>query len=356
MYSPTQILKDCSTIVTRSKTQNKFNLDDYIRQTLDSVGPTIIPSSSSNSKFKPLILKLINSYQIYNRLEIGKLKIIPFKSKFENLKIPKSPTALTEIPEYAYKLTSLPDFELSPESKKLKSSLFKSLVIEDSQLLELDNENNDLIKSIIIDLIIHSDSNFEKYFSLIGFDVDVYYIICFQYFLNPFKLDKFSKLNYTCKLLAIFKDLKIHENDWKFFQSMINSNIYSFKTGESNKNSALFDNMITIVNQINDNYYKFDLVGMLRILRNAETGFEVYNQDGMSHEVIKYHIKYYRFLIINNAIIEWNNKSLTKNTWEKYDFQKQWTTVWEIYYNNKNILPPGGPTFKKKVKAIVNDI
>jgi hypothetical protein len=369
MHSPTYLLNNL-------KTKSKYIINpnsnsiyrDYIRQKIGFIHSQfkIIKQEDDDNKiyrFKPLILKLINSYQIYKKLNIDKYKITPIYYRQDHIHLPNSPQDLNEIPEYAFKLISIPDFELSMKNQDKKLSLFASLLeIENDQLKELDNNNNNnnniLIKSILINSILnnHNGSDeLEQYFSLIDFDLDVYYIICFNYFINPYNLDKFSRLNQLYKSIEFFKtknDLVIDEDDWDFLLRLIDSNIFIFQTGNNYENSAFFDKLIDIVNQVDKLYLDFNLVGMLRCLRNAETGYEIIGKNG-KNDIIRFNIKYYRYLIINRAINEWNRNSLTTKTWNKYEFSQQWKTVWDIYYNSESLLPPGGLTVKNQIKDMM---
>lgn len=310
-----------------------------------------VSDNCSKSKFKPVILKLIHQYQQIKIHNVESLKIIPLLQARQDIKqLPRSPQNLKALPLYAFKLVQQDQYELSGNNRMKKAAIIDSLNVETSEILQIDNTNRDLTKSLIIESIISKNYK-EKYLKSLNFDMDVFYILCFKYFMNGHGQDKLLRIDTFFQDLKTFegKDLIIDLEGYNLLEDLFTSNITSIKV-DHQPDPFIFRKTIEIIGKVDQEYERFSLVGMLRVLRNAETGFERVEKN----DLVKFNIGYYRYLIIEQALNEWDVNFLTVDVWDKYNFKQQWKTIWEIYYQNDSILPPGGPTTMSRVSRIVN--
>lgn len=312
--------------------------------------------NSQESRFKALIIHLIKSYQKYDALCIQDLRVnLQLSDRDEEMQMPASPKRMEEVAEYTFQLVSLVDFELTAANQGLKRKILKTFEMPESELQKIDGGNSVMLKSLIIHSIMSSqnvDQHIE-YLKHLEFDLDVYYIICWLYFRNPWRLEKHGRLNQAVGLLQHFKEkhgsLLLDEKDREVLACLATNNVNSFGivSADDVELSFTFSKLTQLVNQVDRSYEEFDLVGMLRSLRNAETGFD----DG--EKVIKLGIGYYRYLVIERATREWSREFLTTDTWHKYDFDRQWGLVWELYYQDKDSVP-GNASIKSRIKKLIH--
>lgn len=329
----------------------KSSLTDYQLYRLSQVKPLITPTAvAPDLKFKNNILRLINLYQGYRKLDISQYRIQPILSnQYEQRQLPSPPASLDEIYSYTLKLSSIPDFELTNTNQHTKKKLLNTIKNDAG------NKDPNLIKLFLIDEILHNDPDNKilSYFRHLDYDTDTHYLLCLLYFTNPNGLDKLGRLNQILNILTNFQTHSLNDQqDWQFLTDMITSNIFSFKTGYpmDKCSTFIFEKLTNLINDVEKAYFDYDLIGMLRCLRNSELGYE-----DQLLGTVKFNIGYYRYLILERAINEWNEDLLTAETWDKYKFQNQWEIVWKLYYDSNAItaLPPGGATFRRKVKTIV---
>lgn len=335
---------------------------NYIKSKLDSVRPQLINAVyEEHSDIKLVVLDLINKQQIYTSRNLAWYKIIPvLKYKDEQKQLPPPPTAIDEIASYTMQLASIPNFELTKNNVMIKADLFSSL------RNETDSIDKNLIKSLLIYEIMNlrtvydtrANDQISDYFRLLDYDTDTHYLISLLYFMNPHGLDLNGRLNQVIKILSNFKakmPYKVNTEDWEFLIRLTNSNLNTFDTAHQTKFSFLFSKLTSLATDVHSSYWRHDLVGMLRFLRNAESGYEDLAPNSQQSGVVRFNINYFRFIILERAIREWNKDSLTGKTWDQYNFENQWKTVWDMYYDNNHndLSPPGGPSIKNHVRKIV---
>lgn len=374
MYNPRQLLRN---IIPTGKNDHFENIlkgknffIDYVKYKLSLVKPntsivSINDADNKDGELRGVVLNLIKSYQIYFTLGLNEYRINTLLNyKNEQQQIPAVPNNLNDIPKFASDLVNIPDFELTLKNQNIKFEILESFKSNINDLAVLDhNDNlkkvliiNDIIKCSINEIYCDDQSINEK-FKLLKYDQNTHYLLCLLYFMNPYKLDKFGRLNQICDLLLYYQkgeigSFKIDENDWNLLIGLITSNSCSFFIDCEFRKSFILNKIIELVNNVDNSYFNFNLVEMLRFLRNAESGYENLDVELNKSTIVKFNINYYRYLIIERAINEWNKDSLSDRTWNMYRFNNQWNIVWDTYYNNDNINPPGGVSFKKYVQKI----
>lgn len=349
MSTPSQILLASNVMKSIRLENNSQLISTFKQQQLVELKNTAVTTLLPQSKFRPVILNLINKYQRARIYELDRLKIeVLLQGRGDAGQLPKAPSSLGDLPNYTFHLLSLSKYELSLNNQLKKQAVIDSIDMKFDELKKIDNTNNDLIKSLITESILQNKFNKDS-FKMLDFDLDVFYIICLKYFVNPQGLGRASRIGDLFQSLNNYgNNLRIDIESWKFLKRLVDQNLLSIKA-VNEQESLILDKLIEIVEGVDMQYQKFNLLGMLRILRNAETGFErVETQD-----IIKFRIGYYRYLIIERALNEWNREALTPSVWEQYKFDEQWKTIWEIYYQNENIKPPGGPTTMKHVSKLL---
>ncbi|KAG0678800.1 DNA-directed RNA polymerase core subunit rpc10 [Pichia californica] len=353
-------------VPTKIRIHDEFSLNDYRISMLNKIKPNLIHDDNNihnNTQIKHLILNLINKYQIYRNLDIEKFKITPIlKSNIEKYQLPKLPSTLDNLSNFIYDLTLIPNFELTFNNQIIKSNVLKSLSSSSSSSSK-SNDNSYINKLLVINEIINpnlnSSYNTINNFKKLNFnnnnnnDNDLQYLAWFVYFMNPDKLNMIERFNQFHFLLNYF-NFKNQENilinDWEFTNNLINSNLLSFNTNFEIEKSFILDNLIKIINNINNSYKNFELINIFRTLRNAETGYEDLN----SFKLIRFNIGYYRYLLLDKLINEWNKDSITEDLWNLKKLQYQWEIIYEIYYSSKNSIKPGGITFENKIKNMIS--
>lgn len=368
MQAPSRLLR-CA---QNNETPKNFSLPtaawrlssaNYVKSKLDALRPHLVDAvDQGHSDIKLAVLDLINKYQVYSNKNLAKYRIIPvLKYRDEQKQLPPPPTAISGIASYTLQLASIPNFELTKNNRIIKRDLFYSLKNE------TDGSDKNLIKSLLIHEItnpnIETNDRISNYFKRLDYDTDTHYIMSLLYFMNPHRLDLNGRLNQILVILANYRTkasgncnyYQVNTDNWEFLARLINSNLSTFDAAHQSKFSFLFSKLTSLATDVQTSYWRFDLVGMLRSLRNAESGYEDLTHDCQQSGVVRFNINYFRFVVLERAIREWNKDSLTSRTWDQYNFDNQWKTVWYMYYDNdQNLLsPPGGPSVKKHVRKIV---
>lgn len=336
----------------------------YDNLKLEAVKPLFVDHLENSSPLiTTAVLDLINKYQVSFNLDLAKYRIVPaLRHRDEQSQLPQPPATISGLSRYTLQLASLPDFELTKKNRVVKAELFSSLKSS------VDGNDKNLIKSILIHEITSTrlpvNDRIADFFRMLDYDRDTHYLLCLLYFTNPNGLERAGRLNQILRILSEFKSrhldndrYRIEASDWNFLVQLINTNLCTFNTHHQSSFSFLFSKLTSLITDVNSSYIRFDLIGMLRFLRNAESGYENPDRDQNTQksEIVWFNINYFRFLVLERAIMEWNMHSLTSKTWSHYNFSKQWRTVWDMYYDNEqnNLNPPGGPTIRSQVKKIV---
>lgn len=359
MFNPTQLLLKKSIKYNSCCKINKFSLNEYKKNKLNQLEPkNLITNNYPLTEIQKLVLISIQNYQFYKKLNIENYKIsLILTSKSEKSQLPKLPNSIDNLFDYIYNLILIPNFELTDKNQILKSNLLTSLNI---------NDNQSIIKLLLINEILNcSNSNIDlinKYFKNLKFDNDIFFIIYLLYFINPNKLNKIERFIQILNLLLYYKinQLNIYKIDWDFLNNLINSNILSINLNNYNlinynlinyKKSFILNNLIELINKIQFNYINYNLIDLMRLLRNAEIGYE----NNENFKLYKFNISYYRYLLLNKLINEWNKNNLTNDKWIEKNLYNQWLIIYKIYYENENSIKPGGITIQNKIKEIINN-
>lgn len=304
---------------------------------------------SSRSQFRPLILKLISDYQKAKIHDVSNLRItVHMKARNDVKQLPATPKTSDRLPEYVFDLVGLLEYELTKTNRDKKQKIIDSFISNVEDLKAIDNGTSVLLKSILVESIIRKQFN-QNIYDQLDFDIDVFYILCFKYFMNPLELDSDTRFVDLISCINNYGET-IDKESWEFLNQLTTKNILAINVRPEINHSPIFNKMISIIDGVDACYNEFNLLGMLRVLRNAETGYE----GVIENDVIKFDIGYYRYLTIDRALCEWNKNSLTLDIWERYNFKRQWKTIWEVYYEGDNSICPGGPTTMKHVYKIVS--
>lgn len=351
MFSPSKLLA--------SQPTNKNALKGYFSNATGAFTKSILlnevelseTTSDWESRFRSLVPRLISNYQKAKIRDLDNLRIdVHMKARSDTKQLPQPPKTLDYLPDYVFNLASILNYELTRNNRDKKQKIFDSLNAKVEDLKTLNDGNQILLKSILLNSIIQKQS-ISNIFDKLQFDVDVFYILCFKYFMNPFSLDRESRFLDLVKTLKKYNGkVVIDRESWTFLDQLITTNMLSVNTNFKSYPSGVFSQMIRIVDDVDSYYNDFNLLGMLRVLRNAETGFERV----ADNDVIKFDIGYYRYIIIDRALCEWNKDSLTLDTWQRYDFGRQWKSIWEVYYESHKSVRPGGPTTMKHVYNLIS--
>ncbi|KGK39713.1 hypothetical protein JL09_g1179 [Pichia kudriavzevii] len=285
------------------------------------------------------------------QFEAQKLRILPLLAHQDSKQLPEPPQRNAEIVNYVFQLGKLNDFELTQSNQNKKKEILESFYENITLLRGIDNPNKDIIKSMILHKVVGFSPGYNELIESVGFDSDMVYLVALRYFLNPDKLGKIGRVNQLVSYLIKHSKV-ISEQDWTFLNKLTKQNVLSL-TIENVHLSPYLQKLVDIVENVDACYYKFDLVGMLQHLNKAQNGYELESSGGRN-VFVKYFVGYYRYCIIERALMEWNINSVTTSTWNKYRLGAQWKLVWDTYYNSGNIEPPGGASIKKKVQNIIS--
>lgn len=347
MSTPSRILQS----ITKLEKPRLFSYDNHVNQELGRLQDCIHITETTDSKFRPLVYQLINSHRISRVYHLEKLRILPLLAHQDSKQLPEPPQRNAEIVNYVFQLGKLNDFELTQSNQNKKKEILESFYENITLLRGIDNPNKDIVKSMILHKVVGFSPGYNELIESVGFDSDMVYLVALRYFLNPDKLGKIGRVNQLVSYLIKHSKV-ISEQDWTFLNKLTKQNVLSL-TIENVHLSPYLQKLVDIVENVDACYYKFDLVGMLQHLNKAQNGYELESSGGRN-VFVKYFVGYYRYCIIERALMEWNINSVTTSTWNKYRLGAQWKLVWDTYYNSGNIEPPGGASIKKKVQNIIS--
>ena len=368
LATTTSALATTSLPASRVSQGNNLFLD-YASQCLNQIRSKLNVNLSSAEidqyqpyeQVRPAIINHIKCHQFDKRYNITTHKITPKLSySTSECQLPQSPSTLHEIPDYALNLMRRGDIELTQQNKVKRSELMNSL----SEILDkkgestaqFDDPEQILPKCVLLHQIAYSGTPNLLLFESLKCDRDVFYLAMFLYYINPYKLEKYGRLNQVLRIIesSVLGNGSIVEDDWLLFESLVMGNNLTnakLRNLDKKESSVVLTKLESILIEVNKSYYEYDLVDMLRHLRNAETGYEM-ELEGVN-QVLKFGIGYYRYLLIERAANEWTRDFLRPETWERHNLAEQWRIICNVYYESENIEPPGGAAMKRRVQGII---
>ncbi|GMM48179.1 hypothetical protein DAPK24_047770 [Pichia kluyveri] len=360
MLSPSKLLKNYNHSTIFNKTSKIYK--DYANGKLISIKETLIintnTNTSTNNDFTNVVLKMMKFHQFEQIYNLNTLQIYPsYKNNNKNT-LPNPVNDINKLPTYSFQLAKLVKWENDLTINTKRNQLLDYLHNSLSQISDYNIQ-----KSIIKSLLLHRISNnyqidsIDSLFNQLDIlDTDIYYLIVLQYVKNPFKLDKYSRINQLVSLLNNFNNENpnlISKNDWELLESIILNNSLNIKQLNEIElsNYNIFNEIIKLIETVNLQFKNFEIVKMFITFKQYEYGIEIENQNFMKFSILNL-----RFSMISQAIMEYNPNELTIESWEKYKLFDQWMIIWNLYYKNNKKSPIGGQRIRNKLQSLIEEV